>query len=59
MIIRTSDNPGKIAAEVTIPKGSNWREIKKSISALSPGIKNLVIQLKGDGNVEVDWVRFD
>jgi len=59
IMIRTSDNPGKVAAEVTIPKGGDWREIKKSISALSPGIKNLVIQLKGDGNVEVDWLRFD
>lgn len=59
IIIRTKDNPGKIAAEVTIPKSSDWRDIKKSISALSPGIKNLLIQLKGDGNVEVDWVKFD
>jgi len=59
IMIRTNDNAGKIAAEVTIPKSSNWREIRKSISALSPGIKNLVIQLKGGGNVEVDWLRFD
>ncbi len=59
LIIRTNDIAGKIAAEVKIPKGSDWGEIKKAIAAVPPGIKNLVIQLKGNGNVEVDWLRFE
>ena len=59
LIIRTKDAAGPIIAEVKIPKGSDWSNIKKSITAVSPGIKNLVVQLKGDGDAEVDWLSFE
>lgn len=59
LIIRTKDATGPVIAEVNIPKGSNWSTVKKTISGLQPGIKDLVIELKGDGKVEVDWIRFE
>ena len=59
LIIRTKDEAGPVIAEVNIPKGSNWSTIKKNISGLQPGIKDLVMQIKGDGKVEVDWIRFE
>ena len=58
LVIRTKDASGPIVAEVTIPKGSKWSTVKKTIPALQSGIKNLVVQLKGDGNAEVDWISF-
>jgi len=59
LFIRTKDAAGKIIAEVKIPKGSDWGIIKKPVLAAPTGVKNLVVQLKGEGNVEVDWVRFE
>ncbi|HET7898218.1 MAG TPA: carbohydrate-binding protein, partial [Flavisolibacter sp.] len=59
VVIRTENASGPVLAELTIPKGSDWKVIKKSIAAVQPGIKNLVLQLKGDGHVEIDWLRFE
>jgi GH43 family beta-xylosidase len=58
LVIRTNNASGPVIAEVVIPKGTDWTTVKKSISALPPGIKNLVVQLKGDGKAEVDWISF-
>jgi hypothetical protein len=58
LVIRTQDATGPVLAEVTIPKGSGWSTVKKSIPAVPSGIKNLVVQLKGEGRVEVDWISF-
>jgi GH43 family beta-xylosidase len=59
VVIRLKDARGPVIAEVNIPKGSAWGTVRKSISSLAPGVKNLVVQLKGDGKAEVDWVRFE
>jgi GH43 family beta-xylosidase len=59
VVIRLKDASGPVIAEVNIPKGSAWGTVRKSISLLAPGIRNLVVQLKGDGKAEVDWVRFE
>jgi len=59
LLIRTKDAAGIIIAEVNIPTGTDWRIVKKSIATIPTGIKNLEVQLKGDGNVEVDWLRFE
>jgi GH43 family beta-xylosidase len=59
VVIRLKDATGPVIAEVNIPKGSAWGTVRKSISLLAPGIRNLVVQLKGDGKAEVDWVRFE
>jgi hypothetical protein len=58
LVIRTKDASGPVLAEVMIPKGSDWSTVKKSIAAVQPGIKNLVLQLKSEGKVEVDWISF-
>jgi len=59
LIIRTKDAAGPVIAEINIPKGNNWSTIKKTITAIQPGIRNLVVQLKGNGNIEVDWISFE
>lgn len=58
LVIRANNAAGPVLAEVTIPKASGWTTVKRSIAAVSPGIKNLVVQLKGEGRLEVDWIRF-
>ncbi|HEU5164709.1 MAG TPA: family 43 glycosylhydrolase [Chitinophagaceae bacterium] len=59
LLIRTKDAAGPVIAEVNIPKGSNWSTVKKTIPGLQPGIKDMVIELKGDGKAEVNWIRFE
>jgi hypothetical protein len=58
LVIRANDVAGSVIAEVSIPKGSKWSTVKKTISAAPSGTKNLVVQLKGEGSVEVDWISF-
>jgi len=59
LLISTEDAPEEIIAKINIPKGNNWSVLKKTILSTPTGVKNLVVQLKGSGNVEVDWISFE
>jgi len=59
ILIRTKDAAGTIVAKVTIPKGTDWRTLKNPVLTMPAGVKNLVVQLKGSGDAEIDWVSFD
>lgn len=58
LVIRTKSASGPVIAEVKISKGNDWSVVSKSIAPVPPGVENLVLQLKGQGVVEMDWVRF-
>jgi hypothetical protein len=57
--LRRGNSDGPVVAWVKIPGGSGWRDIEAPVSGFQPGIHNLIVQLKGVGKVEVDWVRFE
>jgi GH43 family beta-xylosidase len=57
LVIRSNNASGPVLAEIKIPKGSNWTTVKKSIAAVQPGVKHLILQLK-EGKAEVDWISF-
>ncbi len=59
LLIRTVGAAGKIVAQVPIPKGNDWKGVKKAISAIPAGLKDLAVQLKDGGRVEVDWISFE
>jgi len=50
---------GPIAAEVIIPGSQEWSVIRSPLSRSVRGIHNLVVLLKEDGQVEIDWARFE
>ncbi len=50
---------GPVIAEVKIPKGSDWNIVNSSLLKYQTGIHNLIVQLKNNDNVEIDWVSFD
>ncbi len=56
--IRLDEVGGPVIAEVTIPKGTNWKIIDSKISKIKPGNHNLVIVSKIKNPVEIDWIRF-
>jgi len=57
--IRTGSITGPVAAEVSIPKSSNWKLTKASISKLPKGVQHVFVVLKDDKNVAADWIRFE
>lgn len=57
--ISTEDKPGKVIAKLVIPKGNNWSVVKKAVLSMPRGVSNLIVQLKGSGRVEVDWISFE
>ncbi|HEY9194746.1 MAG TPA: family 43 glycosylhydrolase, partial [Mucilaginibacter sp.] len=59
LLISTEGKPDKVIAKLTIPKGNNWSVIKKAVLSTPAGVRNLIVQLEGSGNVEVDWISFE
>jgi len=56
--IRIDKADGILLAEVKIPKGTGWNSVDKRLSKYQKGIHNLVVVLKDNNPVEVDWIRF-
>ncbi len=56
--LRLDDVNGPMMAEIQISPSSNWKTISTPLSACQPGTRNLVVLLKEDASVEIDWVRF-
>lgn len=57
--IRTGSANGIVAAEVQIPKSSEWKITKASVVKLPKGIQNLFVTLKDNKQVSVDWIKFE
>jgi hypothetical protein len=56
--IRIDKADGILLAEVKIPKGIGWNTVDTRLSKYQKGIHNLVVVLKDNNPVEVDWIRF-
>ncbi len=56
--VRLDKVNGPIIARVRIPKSEKWEIVSSRISELQPGIHNLVVLLRSDTNVEIDWASF-
>lgn len=50
---------GTVFAEIKIPAGSNWKELKINVLKFIPGIQNLFIVSKDGKPAEIDWIRFE
>jgi len=57
--IRLNKVDGSIIAEVAIPKDTEWNTINSPLSGYQTGIHNLVVLLKDNKNVEIDWITFE
>jgi GH43 family beta-xylosidase len=55
--IRLDRVDGPVVAEVNIPKDTDWKIIESKISKIKPGNHNMVVALKDENPVEIDWVR--
>ncbi|BBE15990.1 endo-1,4-beta-xylanase A precursor [Aquipluma nitroreducens] len=57
--VRLDKVDGSVIAEVKIPKSSGWNPVEAKVSKFQAGIHNLVVVLKDENRVEVDWVKFE
>jgi len=50
---------GSIIGQVEIPKSKDWKVINCPLTEFQPGIHNLIVLLKDQKNVEIDWLKFE
>jgi hypothetical protein len=48
-----------LLAEVKIPEGAGWNTVSARLSKYQKGIHNLVVVLKDNNPVKVDWILFE
>ena len=59
LILRLDNVNGPVVARANLPKGTVWNEFCVTLSKISRGIHNIILQQEQGANVEVDWVRFN
>lgn len=50
---------GPIVSEIEIPAGEGWKTVEAKTSKIKKGIHNLIVVLKNEDPVEIDWIRFE
>lgn len=50
---------GPVIGQVEIPKSKDWKVINFPLTGFQPGIHNLIVLLKDQKNVEIDWLKFE
>jgi hypothetical protein len=56
--LRLNKFDGPLIAQVEIPKSDEWNIVNSPLSAFRPGIHDLIVLLKDNNNVEIDWINF-
>lgn len=56
--IRLDKADGTLLGEVKIPKSTGWNTVESGILNFQKGIHNLVVVLKDNNPVELDWIQF-
>jgi hypothetical protein len=57
--IRIDKIDGLLAAQVDIPKNTDWSIVSSSLLDNLSGIHDLVVKLKDAKMVEIDWIKFE
>jgi hypothetical protein len=50
---------GPVIGQIEVPVSDEWNIINSSLLKFQPGIHNLIVLLKDNANVEVDWISFE
>ena len=57
--LRLDKIDGPVVAQVEIPESNEWKIANSSLFEYQPGIHNLIVQLKTNDDVEIDWISFE
>ena len=59
LLLRLDIVDGTVISEIEIPENSDWNIITSPLLEYQPGIHNLIVQLKNNNDVEIDWISFE
>jgi hypothetical protein len=54
--VRLNKMDGPIIAEIEIPVDTDWKIISSPVAEYQPGVINLIVRLKKNGKVAIDWI---
>ena len=57
--LRLNKADGPVIARIDIPEGGEWHTVRSALSDFKSGIHDLVMLLKDNHPVEIDWIRFN
>jgi hypothetical protein len=57
--IRLDHANGPLIAQLTVPKGTAWLDVKAPLATFKPGRHALFVSLKAGAGAEIDWVSFE
>jgi hypothetical protein len=57
--VRLDRADGPLVARVECGRSSGWNVVSSPVSACRPGIHNVIVLLRDNGRVELDWIRFE
>ena len=56
--LRLNKMDGPLIARAEIPAGNDWNMVRCPVLKFQPGIQNLIVLLKENKTVEIDWISF-
>jgi hypothetical protein len=57
--IKLENAEGPVVAQIEIPKSEEWLTLKTPLANFKNDLQNLIMLLKDDGRVDVDWISFE
>lgn len=57
--IKLNDINGPVVATAPIAANQNWKNYSIKLKSKPQGIQHIYVQLINEGNVEVDWIKFE
>jgi hypothetical protein len=48
-----------LIAKIDIPENTDWRVVSSKLLEAASGIHDLVVGLKDEKTVEIDWIKFE
>jgi hypothetical protein len=55
--VRLDRTDGPVVAEVSVPKGNDWKTTDAEVDQVKNGVHHLIV-VSEDSPVEIDWIRF-
>jgi len=57
--VQLNNDKKTLVSEIPIPAGSNWAVVQAPVIQLEEGIQDMYFSLISEGNIEIDWIRFE
>jgi len=56
LTLKGKGNP--FTSAIVIPRGTGWQTIEVPVKGIKPDVYDIVVSLKEDKPVELDWISF-